>query len=359
MSFRRCVLLSLVAVLAMPSSAFAQDDDLLAPLTPQPSKSTSKPKTKVVKKKKPEKVTKKPARTKAPAATTAKGSKTKKPAATADDDLLAPLAPMKTELVVAISGNVRGAKLTLDGREVGTLSAAPMSLEVSPGDHALVVRKPGYADYTRRIDAKPGVSTDVRVALEPTMGIAQAVADIPGTTLVVDGVEVGPVPQRDILLKPGRHEIEFRAPGFKPDVHTINVLAGTGYELAGRMRPLVDSAIAGRDGDAPTRTSLDPTRSAVDDDSTDPLAFPDPEDPSVSEDTSKPWYSRWYVWAGVGAVVAAGTVGAVMATQEPGIKATNPDAVCNPGSCDSVVGGIRAVRRQGAFGLPRLQAVSF
>ncbi|MCE9667414.1 PEGA domain-containing protein [Myxococcus stipitatus] len=362
MSFRRCVLLSLVAVLAMPSSAFAQEDDLLAPLTPQSSKSSSKPKTKtkVVKKKKPEKTAKKPSKTKTPTAT-ARGSKSKKPAPAAaapEDDLLAPLAPMKTELVVSITGNVRGAKLTLDGRDVGALSAAPLNLEVSPGEHTLLVRKPGYADYTRRVDAKAGVPTEVRVALDPSMGIAQAVADVAGTILVVDGVEVGPVPQRDVLLKPGRREIEFRAPGFKPDTYTINVLAGTPYELAGRMRPLVDSAVASREGDAPTRSSLDPTRSAVTDDSTDALSFPDPSEPEVSEDTSKPWYSRWYVWAGVGAVVAAGTVGAVMATQDPGIKAANPTTICG-GPCDGTVGGARSVRRQGAFSVPKLSTVRF
>jgi hypothetical protein len=349
MSIRRLVLFSLVAVLSAPSSALAQADDLLAPLTPSKSATKKPAKPKVVKKKKAEKATaKKPPKAARPAAT-AKGSK-KKNLPPPDDSLLAPLAPVKTELAVVIAGGVRGARLTLDGRDAGALSATPMTVPVAPGDHLLVVRKAGYEDYSRRFTVKEGSTQDVKVALVATMGFARAISDVAGTKVLVDDVEVGTVPLSDILLKPGSREIEFRAEGFRPDIQRINVLAGTNYELVGKMRPLVDTAVASNTPreDVPANPVLDPSTTSQGDDYNPALAFNEKSPDAELEGSSKPWYGRWYVWAGVGAVVAAGTVGAVMATKEPGIKPPNLGTACNNGPCDIVLGGgIRPVRGNG------------
>ncbi|MCP3061852.1 PEGA domain-containing protein [Myxococcus sp. K38C18041901] len=344
MSIRRLVLFSLVAVLAAPSSALAQADDLLAPLTPSKSATKKPAKPKVVKKKKAEKAA---AAKKPPKAATAKGSK-KKNIPPPDDSLLAPLAPVKTELAVAIAGGVRGARLTLDGRDAGALSAAPMTVPVAPGDHLLVVRKAGYEDYTRRFTVKEGSTQDVKVALVATMGFARAMSDVAGTKVLVDDVELGTVPLSDILLKPGSREIEFRAEGFRPDIQRINVLAGTNYELVGKMRPLVDTAVASNTPreDVPTNPVLDPSTTSQGDDYNPALAFNEKSPDAELEGSSKPWYGRWYVWAGVGAVVAAGTVGAVMATKDPGITKADPLTACG-GPCDVTLGGVRQVRGNG------------
>ncbi|MBZ4419625.1 PEGA domain-containing protein [Myxococcus sp. RHSTA-1-4] len=347
MSFHRIVLFALVTVMAAPSSALAQDDDLLAPLTPQTKSSRSKSgKTKVVKKKpareKPAKVTKKP--TKPSRTKTARGKAGKKPVEPeAEDDLLAPLAPMKTELVVRITGGVRGARLQVDGKDSGTLSAAPIPMEVSPGEHVLVVRKPGYAEYSKRIDVKPGEQTEVAVSLDATMGFATLNADVPEAVVLVDGAELGPVPQGNVLLKPGSREIEFRAPGFKPDVHNITVFAGRPYVVEGRLRPLVDTTTVASAEDVPRKTVLEPALPAE----TSPgVSALDQTGPDAEVSSGKPWYGRWYVWAGVGAVVAAGTVGAVMATRSGGADPLTPAEVCGDGGCDATLGfgAVRPVR---------------
>ncbi|MCY1020754.1 PEGA domain-containing protein [Pyxidicoccus sp. MSG2] len=358
MSPHRLVLFALVTVLAAPSSAFAQDDDLLAPLTPQTKSSKTKAgKTKVVRKKtpreKPAKVTKKPAKTKSGA--TARGKAGKKPVEPVEeDDLLAPLSPKKTEMMVRITGGVRGAKLQVDGKDAGTLNAAPMPLTVTPGEHLLVVRKQGYADYTRRIDVKEGSQQEVSVSLDATMGFATLAADVAEAVVLVDGDEVGPVPQGNVLLKPGSREIEFRAPGFKPDVHNITVFAGRSYSVEGTLRPLVDTSVAS--ADAPRKPALDPSRTPEE---TSPgLSLTDTTEPDPEVSSSKPWYGRWYVWAGVGAVVAAGTVGAVMATQGGGAPALNSTDVCG-GDCDAVLGGARPVRGGASGSALRIPANAF
>lgn len=336
MSLHRIVVFALVTVLAAPSAALAQDD-FLAPLTTPSKPKTGKPK--VVKKKPAKPPAKKPAKAKAPA----KGSK--KPAAE-DDLLLAPLTPAKTEVLVRMTGNVRGAKLFVDGKEFGVLSSAVVSVDVRPGEHHLVVRRSGYADFTRRIDVKAGTQAEVLVSMDATMGFATLTADVADAVVVVDGQQVGAVPQANVLLRPGSREIEFRAPGFKPDVHNITVFAGRTYEVTGNLRPLLDPSVA--IADAPRSPVLEPSSKFDSDDETSPgLSFAgDPETPEV--EGSKPWYGRWYVWAGIGAVVAAGTVGAVMATQGGGANPLSPTDVCGPAGCDAVLGGIRSVRGGGA-----------
>ncbi|MCP3144038.1 PEGA domain-containing protein [Pyxidicoccus xibeiensis] len=353
MSLQRLVLYALVTVLAVPSSALAQDDDLLAPPTPSKSRSKSgKPpgKTKVVKKK-PARVTKKPAgKSKAPA----KSRTAKKPpvADPIEDDLLAPPTLKKTELLVRISGSVRGAKLLVDGKDAGTLTAAPIPVEVAPGEHLLVVRKPGYAEYTKRVDVKEGAQQELTVSLDATMGFATLTADVAGVVAFVDGQEVGPVPQGNVLLKPGSREIEFRAPGFKPDVHNITVFAGRSYDVTGTMRPSIDTSVAASD---PGRSKPSVTEPTIPQDTSPGLDIGAEAPPEVS--SGKPWYGRWYVWAGVGAVVAAGTVGAVMATQGGTPDPLDPTAVCGGVTCDAILGnGARPVRGGSGGRLLPLQA---
>ncbi|WP_426754209.1 PEGA domain-containing protein [Myxococcus sp. Y35] len=334
MSFHRIVVFALVTVLAAPASALAQDDDFLAPLTTPSESPKPKPKPKVRVKKKPSRVTKKPAR-----------SKSKKPATPAEDDLLlAPLTPAKTEVLVRLTGNVRGARLFVDGKEFGVLSAAVVPVEVKPGEHQLLVRRPGYADFTRRIDVKAGSQAEVLVSLDATMGFATLTADVADAVVLVDGQKVGTVPQANVLLRPGSREIEFRAEGFKPDVHNVTVFAGRTYEVTGNLRPLLEPAVAS--ADAPKSPVLEPSAKLGNDEEPPPgLSFADaPEEPEV--ESSRPWYGRWYVWAGIGAVVAAGTVGAVMATQGGGASPLSPTDVCG-GDCDAVLGGVRSVRGGG------------
>ncbi|MFP2931225.1 PEGA domain-containing protein [Pyxidicoccus sp. 3LG] len=348
MSFQRIVLYALVTVLAAPSSALAQDDDLLVPVAP-PSKSTraKSGKTKVVKKKpaKSPRVTKKSAKTKASAKSrTAK----KAPVETApEDDLLAPPAPKKTELLVRITGGVRGAKLQVNGKDAGILSAAPIPVEVTPGEQVLVVRKPGYAEYTRRIDVKEGAQQELSVSLDATMGFATLTADVAEAVVYVDGQEVGPVPQGNVMLKPGSREIEFRAPGFKPDTRNITVFAGRNYDVSGELRPVLDPSVVATATEK--KPELEPR--TLPEDSSRALDLSEEAPPEVS--TSKPWYGRWYVWAGVGAVVAAGTVGAVMATQGTTLVTySDPDSQVCGGKCDAIVGNTKGAhpKRGGSGG---------
>ncbi|HYO52036.1 PEGA domain-containing protein [Archangium sp.] len=290
-------------------------DDLLAPLTP--SSSGKKGKGKVTQRRTP-KASKKGTK----ASKAGKGAKVPPPASDSEPEsaqfqeaeLLAPLVK-KTELLVKMNGAVRGARLYLDDREVGPVPKGP--LEVAPGEHVIAVRRSGYRDFSRRVTAKEGELTELGVLLEASAGFVSVKADVAGALVLINGDDMGVAPLENVMLPAGSYEIVVQREGFRPESQRIAVRAGKEYTVDVNLRP---DALAA--SDQPRAPLLTPTASEP-----SPLTQ---EPPAVS--TSSPLTSRWYFWAGVGAVVTAAAVGTVMATSQP----LDPNKVCG-GSCDGVI----------------------
>ncbi|WP_395819007.1 PEGA domain-containing protein [Archangium minus] len=292
-------------------------DDLLAPLTPSSSdKGKGKAKGKVTKSK-PSKASK--------GAKASKGSKSGKgskqspepeeaEASSADADLLAPLVK-KTELLVKLNGVSKGARLFIDDKDVGSVPKGP--IEVTPGEHTLVVRKPGYREFSRRVTAPEGESTEVSVLLEATAGFVSVKADVAGARVLINGEDKGVVPLDNVILPAGSYDIVVQREGFRAETQRIAVRAGKEYTVEVNLRP---DALA--QADQPRAPILTPSNTQT----PSPLTQ---EVPAVS--TSAPLTKRWYFWAGVGAVVTAAAVGTVIATQP-----LKPNTVCG-GTCDGVI----------------------
>ncbi len=316
MTSHRAAVFVLMAALAAPQ-AVAQDE-LLVPLSP--TKEEPKPKKKPVRRR------------------TTKKSAAKKPAPAPSplDELVVPLAPAKTELLVKLSGDVKGARLWLDNKAVGVLPLAE-PIEVAPGAHAVVVRRPGFAEFSRRFTVEQGTTHELGVVLEAVAGVVAVNADVPGAHVTVDGQPRGKVPLVNLELKPGTREIVVRHEGFAPEVSRINVRAGKDYVVNAHLRPAEGAATSTpvASADRPERPILTPTEPSLDNPSV-PLSAP--EEPEVSGD--RPWYKRWYVWAGVGAVVAAAAAGTVVATQGNSAKPLTERDVCGPSGCDGVINGM-------------------
>jgi PEGA domain-containing protein len=326
MLLRRAFLIALVLCLAAPASSFAQGmDDMLAPLTSSKGKGKGKGKGKAT--------TRTP---KAPkTAKTAKGSKTgrgkgSKQLATPEpdageqqtpaahgDDLLAPLVK-KTELLVKLNAPVRGARLLLDDKDLGPIPKA--GIEVTPGEHTVVVRRMGYRDFSRRVTAVEGESTEVGVLMEATVAFVSVKADVPNARVLINGEDKGVAPLDSVMLPPGTHDIVVQHEGFRPETQRIAVRAGKEYTVDVNLRP---EAVAS--ADEPRKANLTPTATQA----------PSPitqQTPSVSSDNT-PLTKRWYFWAGVGAVVTAAAVGTVVATSS---QPLDPNKVCG-GTCDGVI----------------------
>jgi hypothetical protein len=137
-----------------------------------------------------------------------------------------------------------------------------------------------------------------------------------------------------VVLKPGSYEIVVSKEGFQPETKSISVKAGKDYTVATNLRPSDGSKpTAVASADRPERPVLTPTDPALSGNPQIPLTQ---EEPEVG--TSKPWFKRWYVWAGV-TVVAAAAVGTVVATQGGAAKPLTAVDVCG-GQCDGTINGV-------------------
>jgi hypothetical protein len=244
-----------------------------------------------------------------------------------DEDLIPTVG--RSELVVRPGASGRGARLFVDNKDMGTLPlSAPLQLE--PGVHSLIVRKPGFADFSRRVVAQKGRPTEVTVSLEAVAGVVGVTSEPPGANVSINGQPQGQSPLTGVVLKPGTYEITVSKEGYETGKQSLVVRAGKDHPVVATLRPSQIAAAAPKD--RPEQPNLIPPAPAVTNPQPDPLAQTVPE-----VEPGQPWFKRWYVWAGVGAVAAAAATGAVVATQ--GGKLTK-EKVCG-GPCDGSINGIR------------------
>jgi len=280
-------------MIASLSQVQAQEsDDLLAPLTPTGKKSDGK------KRKKP--------RT-APAAEEVEVAG-------------------KALLSFSFSKEGEGARLFIDGDEVGVLHAEEPPRPISPGSHRILVKRLGRKDFSTTLSVKTGSVTQVQVSLEPVAGVAHLLSEPPGAEVSLDGVKVGVTPLRDLEILPGAHHVVFRRAGFSTYTEKLTVDAGRVYTLAAK---LLQGA-----PDRPERNRLSPPAG---------MADPSPLEGAVvaKAEPGMPWYSHWYVWAGA-AVVAGAAVGVAVATHP---RALSAQQVCGDAPCTLVNGPVSGLVR--------------
>lgn len=228
---------------------------------------------------------------------------------------LTPKKKPKTRVAVTLTAPVAGAKLFIDGEAAGELPL--VEKVVKPGEHTLKVERPGYRTIEETVTAIASKKTDFTFTLVAVGAVVTIEAATEGATCAIDGAEPEALPLTKVLSE-GKHALVVAADGFKAETRTID--ATLGADLKESFTLLVGE-------DRPAQVNLEP----VEQDSDLELEL----SPGQREKTT-PLYARWYVWAGVGAVVAGAVVTALVVTQAP--KPTpDPTIVCG-GPCDATVG---------------------
>lgn len=285
--------LAVALCVLVPLAAQAQDDaSLLAPLTPSKPKAKAHPKH--------------------------------------DDlDVIAPLGKPAAGHATRLSVRApKAAQVEVDGKSWGVAPVAEHA--ISPGTHELAVTRPGFAPYHRRFVVRRGKHLILSATLQPVSGVLAVRSEPPGADVSVDGEPVGKTPVTGRELKPGNYELRVHAPGFMEDVSRIAMRAGEETSVDRRLVP------APKVSQGPRVVSLAPRVTQTGPSAPEPVAAVAPVTTEAQAEPSTPWFKRWYVWAGAGAVVAAVAVGVAASSGTKIGGPPTPTSVCG-GPCDGVL----------------------
>ncbi|HXX66716.1 MAG TPA: PEGA domain-containing protein [Polyangiaceae bacterium] len=151
---------------------------------------------------------------------------------------------------VAVDANVDGARIEIDGIEVGkTPAAAP--LRVPGGTHVIGLVAPGYSPQRKEIAIASGEKQALHFELV-TMngGLAQLVVKthLPGADLYADDQRIETTPiATSVALAPGRHRIELRRTGYVSASTEITLSDGATGEVT--LEPEEDRSAIGSQGE--------------------------------------------------------------------------------------------------------------
>jgi formylglycine-generating enzyme required for sulfatase activity len=121
------------------------------------------------------------------------------------------------------TGAVSGAEVLIDGNLLGTTPL--QNVEVAAGEHALLVRKDRYEDYssTLQIEGRQQQQS-VDVTLLPAWAMIGLSTNPAGATVTVDGIDVGQTPLNAEVLS-GAHDVLVKLPAHKAWTNKLNVVA--------------------------------------------------------------------------------------------------------------------------------------
>jgi hypothetical protein len=106
------------------------------------------------------------------------------------------------------------------------------------------------ADYERFLDEAPYAPKESRAeaertvaALRPKLSYLEIQTDDVGSTIAVDGREIGTAPlARPVVVLPGTHEIRMAKSGMNDDTRSVSPIAGQKLRVVVKLTPVVASA---------------------------------------------------------------------------------------------------------------------
>jgi len=128
---------------------------------------------------------------------------------------------------ILVSSVPSGAQIRVNGAPKGV---TPTVLEGLAPDHYLVeLELSGYARWSQTVTVEAGKRAVVDARLEATTagkGTLKVTSDVEGTTVLLDGEEVGTAPLTKDGVTAGTHTVEGRAEGYSADRQQVQVRGG-------------------------------------------------------------------------------------------------------------------------------------
>jgi hypothetical protein len=141
---------------------------------------------------------------------------------------------------LAVSANVSGANVLLNGRSVGT---APINLTLNPGTYTLEVRRSGYNPYRVTVNVQAGQTTRIYAQLQqvapppPPTGTLIVNSNVRGAEVLLNGRRVGYTPLT-ITLNAGNYNLLVRRGGYSSFSTSFYLAGGTTTRINANLRDL-------------------------------------------------------------------------------------------------------------------------
>jgi serine/threonine-protein kinase len=148
-----------------------------------------------------------------------------------------PAAPAIIAGQLSIDSNPQGAQVQLDGNASGVTPFNMASL--TPGQHTVVISKPGYSTETRSVNVASGGRSALSIQLAQLAAAVAANSTPSGAEVWIDGKDSGrTTPAQITLSKPGNHTFVFKKDGYLDETASANLQTGQTMQIAPTLRAL-------------------------------------------------------------------------------------------------------------------------
>ncbi|MEZ4467946.1 MAG: PEGA domain-containing protein [bacterium] len=150
-----------------------------------------------------------------------------------------------------VSSDPPGAIVFVDDKAKGALGNTPVSVDLLPGEYAVIVELKGYEPTTQRVTLTEGRGERVNVSLVPQgqVGSVTLLVTERGANIMIDKKKVGTSPLTEpVRLRAGTHEIMVMKPGFAAWKKDVEVAAKSEQNVRVSLEPEGGGLVAGGGG---------------------------------------------------------------------------------------------------------------
>lgn len=147
---------------------------------------------------------------------------------------LQPVASKEQTGVVKVVSPVPEALVFIDGESVGSV---PQERELPPGEHFVVVQKPGYKKFEQKLNLQPGQTMTVTAELA-AVGMLRVLSSPAGADVVLNGEKIGTTPFNGEDIDAGEHVVTVRMSQFYESEQRIVVEGGKRTIVSAKLEPI-------------------------------------------------------------------------------------------------------------------------
>jgi len=150
-----------------------------------------------------------------------------------------PSAPAIIPGQLSINSTPEGAQISLDGQNDASWVTPYNMAGVSPGQHTVVVSKPGYTSETRSIEVGSGNKSFIVVQLAQLMAAISVTSEPMGASIWMDGKDTGRVTPAQLSVdRAGAHNFVLKMQGYLDETTTANLQIGQTAHISPALKSL-------------------------------------------------------------------------------------------------------------------------